>query len=513
VSERVLVGAGVGRGIAIARAFKYSTNKHVPWDADEAGSSRGLLAISAAIAQVENDLVEASQSADDETAEILDALRLTLSDPSLIAGIKERLADGANSQRAVSGAFGGASKALASLGEYFAARAIDFEELGSRVVKVLSGEQDTEFPKEPFVLVADVVGPIEMARLQTTSIVGLITSSGSATSHTAILARSANLPAIVSVLGAELIQNNDLLIVDSSSGQVLVNPDQLESAQYQEAVTKSMRTVVIADPNLKVELYANLGSSSEAESALASGAKGVGLFRTELLFLGAKHAPELEEQILEYSRLLSAFQGKRVIVRALDLDTDKPLPFLTLTETGKYANRGFQALLSNIEVLETQLEALAESSRRFPDTELWVMAPMVTSVEQARAFVTLAKSYGLSDVGVMIEVPEICEEQVLQEVFSVVDFVSIGTNDLTQYTLGLDRTNSAIGLADVRTPEVLTLIERIIKVGIQYGKPVGICGEAASDPISAKLFIDYGVTSLSLSPALLPGLVRGLNAK
>ena len=510
MSERVLVGAGVGTGIAIGRAFKYSTTKHVPWDADKAGSSRGLLAISAALANVENDLLEASKSADEETAEILDALRLTLSDPSLIAGIKERLADGANSKRAVSGAFSGAAKALASLGEYFADRAADVEELGNRVIKVLSGEQETEFPTEPFVLVADALGPIEMSRLQSTAIVGLITNSGSATSHTAILARAANLPAIVSVLGADLIQNNDLVIVDSSSGQVLVNPDALELDQYQDAVTKSMPTVLVASADFEVELYANLGSSSEAESALAFGAKGVGLFRTELLFLGEKQAPTLEQQILEYSRLLSAFPDKRVIVRALDLDTDKPLPFLTLTETGKYANRGFQALLSNIGVLKTQLEALAESSSRFPDTELWVMAPMVTSAEQAQEFVFLARSFGLSNAGVMIEVPEICDERVLQEIFSVVDFVSIGTNDLTQYTLDLDRTNSVIGLADVRRPEVLTLIERIIKVGRQHGKPVGICGEAASDPVSAKLFIEYGVTSLSLSPALLPGLVRAL---
>ena len=510
MSERVLVGAGVGTGIAIGRAFKYSTTKHVSWDSDKAGSSRGLLAISAAIAQVEQDLLVSVKTADEESAAILDALRLTLSDPSLLAGIKERLADGANSKRAVAGAFAGAAKALSSLGDYFAARADDVEELGSRVIQVLSGENETQFPSEPFVLVADSVGPIEMSRLQGASIVGLITSSGSATSHTAILARAANLPTVVSVLGAELIQSGDQVVVDSSSGQVLVNPDAIETSQYEDAATKSINSIVLPALDLDVELYANLGSSSEADSALAFGAQGVGLFRTELLFLGAKRAPSFAQQVLEYSRLLSAFPGKRVIVRVLDLDTDKPLPFLTLSESGKYANRGFQALLANPSVLATQLEALAESSKQHPEAELWVMAPMVTNAAQAKQFVFMAKGYGLTKVGVMIEVPEVCQEDVLKEIISVVDFVSIGTNDLTQYTLELDRVDSNISLSDVRRPEVLSLIERIISVANTLGKPVGICGEAASDPISAKLFIDYGVTSLSLSPALLPGLVRSL---
>jgi phosphotransferase system enzyme I (PtsI) len=482
----------------------------VSWDSDKAGSSRGLLAISAAIAQVEQDLLESVKSADEESADILDALRLTLSDPSILAGIKERLADGANSKRAVAGAFAGAAKALSSLGDYFAARATDVEELGDRVIQVLSGENETQFPIEPFVLVADSVGPIEMSRLQATAIVGLITSSGSATSHTAILARAANLPTVVSVLGAELIQSGDQLVVDSSSGQILVNPDALETSQYKDAVTKSISSIVVTAQDLDVDLYANLGSSSEAASALAFGAQGVGLFRTELLFLGAKRAPSFAQQVLEYSRLLSAFPGKRVIVRVLDLDTDKPLPFLTLSESGKYANRGFQALLANPSVLATQLEALAESSKQHPEAEIWVMAPMVTNASQARQFVAVAKGYGLTNVGVMIEVPEVCQEDVLKDIISVVDFVSIGTNDLTQYTLGLDRVDSNISLSDVRRPEVLSLIERVISLANTFGKPVGICGEAASDPISAKLFIEYGVTSLSLSPALLPGLVRSL---
>ena len=344
---------------------------------------------------------------------------------------------------------------------------------------------------------------------------GLVTSSGSATSHTAILARASGLPAVVSVLGAELIASGNQLILDSSSGQVLVEPDEAELKQYNQAMevnlqTKSIR--IVQQHDLPVQLYANLGSSSEAQTAKEFGAQGVGLFRTELLFLGEKTAPSLEQQVLEYSRVLAEFPDQVVIVRVLDLDTDKPLPFLKLSQKGKYANRGFQALLANPVVLETQLNALAIAQRNNPETKLWVMAPMVTTAEQARVFVAMAHEAGLASAGVMIEVPEVCEKNVLDEILEIVDFLSIGTNDLTQYTLGQDRLTSPLPVSDVRKPEVMGLIELVIASATEHKKPVGICGEAASDPESAQLFIDYGVTSLSVSPALLPGLVEKLTS-
>jgi phosphotransferase system enzyme I (PtsI) len=215
--------------------------------------------------------------------------------------------------------------------------------------------------------------------------------------------------------------------------------------------------------------------------------------------------------VLEYSRLLEQFPDQVVIVRVLDLDTDKPLPFLKLTETGKYANRGFQALLANPEALKTQLTALSLASQKYPTAKLWVMAPMVSTAEQASEFVSIAKGLGLQTVGVMIEVPEVCEPEVLKKIVGVVDFLSIGTNDLTQYTLNHDRMDSPLPVSEVRSPEVLKLIERVSRECVSNGKPIGICGEAASDPVSAKLFIDFGVSSLSASPALLPSLAKELS--
>jgi phosphotransferase system enzyme I (PtsI) len=515
VSERVLVGAGVGTGVSIAPAFIFRTERYVPWDSEAAGSSRGLVAIRSALTEVSNEIDEAREETDGDSAEILDALKLVLEDQSLMESIKVRLADGANTQRAVMGAFKVAAETLAQLGEYFAERSNDITELGQRVIDKLTGKEDLLWPTEPFVLVTDNLGPLEMVKLQKSSIVGLVSSLGSPTSHTSILARGMNLPTVVSVSGTEFIQSGDQLIVDSSSGQVLLKPDQSELQQYSKAAEESQPEVglSIESLDLPVKLYANLGSSSEGDAAIAFGAQGVGLFRTELLFLGEKIAPSLETQVLEYSRLLQQFPDQVVIVRVLDLDTDKPLPFLKLTETGKYANRGFQALLANPEALKTQLTALSLASQKYPSAKLWVMAPMVSTAEQASEFVSMAKELGLETVGVMIEVPEVCEPEVLKKIVGVVDFLSIGTNDLTQYTLNHDRMDSPLPVSEVRSPEVLKLIQRVATACVEAELPLGICGEAASDPVSAKLFIDYGVTSLSASPALLPSLARELSCQ
>ncbi|NBR65128.1 MAG: phosphoenolpyruvate--protein phosphotransferase [Actinobacteria bacterium] len=511
MSERVLVGAGVGSGIAMGPALTLRSDSYIPWDIEGAGSNRGLLAIKEALHDVDQDLAKLEPNA--EAIEIIEALRLVLRDPELLASIKEFLADGANTQRAVSGAFREAATSLSKLGEYFSDRASDVLELRTKVIDKLAGRKDAVWPDEPFILVTDNLGPIEISKLADSKIVGLVTSSGSPASHTAILARAIGLPTVVSVLGAELIASGDFLILDSSCGQVFVGPDEIELSQYGQAMevnllTKSIRTV--AAHELPVKLYANLGSSSEALSARDFGAQGVGLFRTELLFLGAKEAPSFQQQVLEYSRLLAEFPDQVVIVRVLDLDTDKPLPFLKLVEKGKYANRGFQALLANPEVLETQLLALAKAQENYPQAQLWVMAPMITSAQQAKTFIEMAHLVGLSTAGVMIEVPEVCEMSVLEDIVSEVDFLSIGTNDLTQYTLDKDRLTSQLAVIDVRKPEVMKLIERVISSANSHGKPVGICGEAAGDPESAQKFIDFGVSSLSVSPALLPGLVEQL---
>ena len=201
----------------------------------------------------------------------------------------------------------------------------------------------------------------------------------------------------------------------------------------------------------------------------------------------------------------------------LDLDFDKPLPFLREAGQGKYANRGLQVLLANQEVLSTQLAALAKAQQANPKTDLWVMAPMVLSLAEAKEFAGYARAAGLTRVGVMIEVPEVAEPGTIEGIIDAVDFISIGTNDLTHYTLGKSRHAAGEGavagtitLAETRRPEVMSIIERVINAARAAGKPVGICGESASDPESAKLFISLGADSLSASAALLPQLKAAL---
>jgi len=313
---------------------------------------------------------------------------------------------------------------------------------------------------------------------------------------------------VVGVVEAELISSGDQLLLDATSGQVYVRPSMDVMRHYRNAThpdTTLIEAIRVSGP-VDVNLFANLGSSIEAVQALESGAEGVGLFRTELLYLGRQVPPSFEEQVEEYSTLLANFGSKRVLVRVLDLDFDKPLPFLKPAGTGKYANRGLQVLLANPEVLETQLKALAEAAALNPRANLWVMAPMVLSSKEVKSFVQLARKVGLTQVGAMIEVPEVAEPAEIAAILDEVDFLSIGTNDLTHYTLGESRETGTITLADTRQARVMKIIESVVAAAKLAAKPVGICGEAASDPVSARLFIGLGVDSLSASPALLPGL-------
>jgi phosphotransferase system enzyme I (PtsI) len=313
---------------------------------------------------------------------------------------------------------------------------------------------------------------------------------------------------VVGVVDAATIQTGQQLLLDATSGQVYVNPSNDVLGHYRNATHPDTALIAaIRDSGpLEASLFANLGSSIESAQALESGAEGVGLFRTELLYLGRKTPPEFEEQVEEYSALLANFGSRRVLVRVLDLDFDKPLPFLKPAGSGQYANRGLQVLLANPEVLKTQLEALAQAAKLNPNSNLWVMAPMVLNALEVRAFVSLAREAGLTKVGAMIEVPEVAEPAEIAAILAEVDFLSIGTNDLTHYTLGESRESGTITLADTRQPKVMQIIKSVVAAAKSAAKPVGICGEAASDPESAKLFISFGVDSLSASPALLPGL-------
>ena len=506
MAEQILVGAGVGSGVAFGQAFV------LPNITFKAGAARfSFMTVKDSMAQIADDLE--SQDADGETANVLYALAAILRDPLLLEEIKQHLAEGASVDRAVRGSFASFARQLQKLGGYFAERSSDLASLADRVIRQLYGiPEKIVYPTAPFVLVTDSLSPMQAAALASTSVRAVISSDGTPTSHASIITRAASLPTVVGVVGAQNIQDGAALIVDASSGQVFIEPTNEERVHYEEALDTSTQVLQIIDqsPELPIKILANIGSSIEGKAALEAGADGIGLFRTELLYLGRETLPTLQEQVFEYSKLLAKFKGKRVVARLLDLDLDKPLPFLKPAGKGRYANRGLHVLLANREVLETQLRALAQASIYYPTTELWVFAPMVITADEAEEFVALAKSLGLKTVGIMVEVPEIAEPSQLARVLAVADFVSIGTNDLTQYVLGGNRHNGSLALSDARDPKVMSIIEYVVAQTALAGKPVAICGEAASDAESAKLFMKLGVDSLSASPALIRQLRAAL---
>lgn len=506
MAERVLVGTGVGAGVAIGVVHRVLDRSQRELSS-AIGSRPNIVAIRDAIEAVASDIEKASGSA--EVDSVMQALAMMLRDPSLLEQVKARLADGVSADRAIRGAFAQFARSLASLGGYFAERSEDLIALAEKVVDALAGVAEDVTPTSPYVLVTDNLSPMAASKLDPALVLGVVTRTGTATSHTGIVLRAMKIPAVVGVNAVGLLVDGVSVLVDATSGQVFVTPSDEELKSYSRAETYEDAILPpIAPGELPVTVLANLGSSAEADAAHRVGAQGVGLFRTELLFLGRTNPPTYDEQVLEYTRLLADFAGQRVIVRVLDTDTDKPLPFLLQAGTGKYQNRGFQVLLANQSILDTQLEALAAAAKAAPACELWVMAPMVITAGEAHAFARIAARHGITKVGVMVEVPELVDE--LAEALDSVDFVSIGTNDLSQYTLGKNRHGASADISDARDPRVLELIKKVVSLAASKGKPVGVCGEAAADPDSAKLFVELGIDSLSASPALIPVIREAL---
>ncbi len=370
-------------------------------------------------------------------------------------------------------------------------------------------------PGHPFVLVAKDLAPADTALLDLDKVLALVTTEGGPTSHTAILAREKSIVAVVGVAAAKDLTEGEMVIVDAAAGVITTEPtgEELDRAQNRAAARASAAAAPITDGALAdgtpVPLLANLGNPDGAADAVALGAEGVGLFRTEFLFLSSSSAPTIEQQRGSYTKLLSAFPGKKVVVRVLDAGADKPLPFLNDAheENPALGLRGLRALQASEDILREQLTALAEAheeTRRNPDgpADLWVMAPMVATVEEAEYFTAIAKDYGIRTAGVMVEVPSsaLLADRILEHA----DFASIGTNDLTQYTLAADRLlGSVASFQDPWHPAVLRLIREVGDAGRIHGKPVGICGEAAADPLLAVVLVGLGATSLSMAPTAL----------
>jgi phosphotransferase system enzyme I (PtsI) len=479
-------------------------------DGGFADADAALAAYDDAAAQVADGFRAKAAASTGATAEVLTASAGLATDRGLRGAVRKNLKAGQDLVPALEAAVEQFVTIFAGMGGLMAERVTDLRDIHSRVLARLIGEPEpgVPVPSSPSVLVAVDLAPADTAGLDPTLVVAIVTERGGPTSHTAIIARQLGIPCVVGAAGAIAALDGRTALVDGQAGTVDVDPEQ-DKAAARVAEDRAERAALAswsgpgrtADGH-PVKLLANVADAASARAAGAEPVTGIGLFRTELCFLDRETEPSVDEQADIYAGVLEPYagDGRHVVVRTLDAGSDKPVAFATLPdeENPALGVRGLRLSFADPGLLHRQLDAIAIAAER-TGTECWVMAPMVATVAEARDFGAAVRARGLKP-GVMVEVPSaaLLAHKVLEEV----DFLSIGTNDLTQYTMAADRMATDLAhLTDPWQPAVLQLVAIAAEAGRQAGKPVGVCGEAAADPLLACVLVGLGVTSLSMAAA------------
>ncbi|MEZ2391879.1 phosphoenolpyruvate--protein phosphotransferase [bacterium RCC_150] len=470
---------------------------------------------------VQAELRARAATASGEGKEVLEATALMAADPMLVKSAIRLLSPDApggarTPERAIWEAGATVAESLKALGGYMAERVADVLDVRARIVSELRGLPAPGIPASdvPFILAAEDLAPADTATLDPAKVIALVTSGGGPQSHTAILARALGLPAIVAAPGVDGIADGTEIYIDGAAGLITVDPGEELRLAAKAWATQASTLAAFSGSNAladgyRIPLLANVGTGTDAVKAAAAGAEGVGLLRTEFCFLDRDDEPTVEEQIAAYGAVFAAFPGKKVVVRTLDAGADKPLPFLSNADEPNPALgvRGYRTDLTSPGVLERQLQAIA-AAEAANDAEVWVMAPMISTAEEAARFASLCRAAALKIPGVMVEVPSaaLTAATVLREV----GFASIGTNDLTQYAMAADRQLGPLAaLNDPWQPAVLQLVRLTVDGATAAGgtsgfpKPVGVCGEAAADPALAVVLVGLGVATLSMSARAL----------
>lgn len=518
-----LHGVGVSAGSGVGPAVRVvDTVPEPPAGGAAADPATEATDALAALEAVAADLDARGRRAGGEARDVLEAQAMMARDPSIADDVATRTAGGATAARAVYDAFGAYREILARAGEYLAARVPDLDDIRSRAVARLLGVPAPGVPPldAPVVLVARDLAPADTALLDPALVRAFVTEQGGPTAHTAILARTLGVPAVVACPGATEIADGVTVLVDGSTGLVRIDPPETDIAQALDK-DRRRRTALAgaaggpgttADGH-RIPLYANVGGPADVAAAVQAGAEGVGLFRTELLFLDRADAPSEDEQAALYTQVLDGFAGQRVVARVLDAGADKPLPFLPhgVEPNPALGVRGLRILRACPEILLSQLVALRRAAAQ-TDAELAVMAPMVADGEEAAWFADACTEAGLEcPTGVMVEIPSAALRA--REIVGAVDFLSIGSNDLAQYTFAADRQLGAVAaLQDPWQPALLDLIAAAAAAAGAVGRPCGVCGEAAADPALGCALVGLGVTSLSMTAGALGGVRAALAA-
>ena len=510
----VLTGVGVGRGAVVGPVVQV----HPPAVVDPATAIGTDAADAHRILEESFDAVAAglqrqAAGAKGTLAEVLGATAQMAADPALRQQSLARVDAGEPVVAAVDAVVATFVEMFEAAGGYLAERVTDLRSIRDRVVAHAAGVPAPGVPElaGPSVVVALDLAPADTATLDLERTLALVTQEGGPTGHTAIIAGQLGIPCLVQVPGATRIPEGTEVAVDAAAGTVTIAPDETVRAAADARATALAGLAQSTTPGRTrdghtIALLANIGTAEDAERLTGAAVEGVGLFRTEVLFLGRDTAPSEDEQAETYRRALVALGGRKVVLRTLDAGADKPLPFVTQAgeENPALGVRGFRLVRASEDLLRTQLRAVARAAEA-SGGEPWVMAPMVATVQEAAQFAALAREAGVRTVGVMVEIPAAALRA--RDVLAEVDFVSLGTNDLAQYTMATDRLRGELAdLLDLWQPAVLDLVATTADAGRDAGKPVGVCGESASDPLMALVLTGMGVTSLSMAPGAVPGV-------
>ncbi len=523
-----LKGLSASSGAAVGPFFLLSTNIPTPNSqmSQLSFEQEGHL-LNLAIKRVGQDLEARAARTVGELHDILLATVEIATDPAIAEEAAGFIASGHTASYAIVKATEVFQELLGASGGYLAERVSDVANIRDRVLCEIAGITYPEIPHfdEPTILIAQDLSPADTSDLETEKILAIVTAGGGPTSHTAIIARSHGIAAIVAcadVVETAKAHMGQKLAVDATAGLITFNPDSglvAEIAQKIERIKARKSRVITHSPDgyattdgFVIPIFANIGRLEDTSAAVAAGADGVGLLRTELLYLERKDAPTLQEQTAIYSELIKPFGGKKVIIRTLDAGADKPMAFINFDKEPNpvLGIRGYRTSTTHEHLLRTQLEAIAQAAKN-SRVEVWVMAPMITLPSEAADFVKMAREYGLQKAGVMIEVPAAIF--LADEITKVCDFVSIGTNDLGQYLHAADRESAPLAaFNDPWQPALLRAIHLIAQAGKNNNCPVGVCGEAASDAALAPVLIGLGVTSLSCNVATLSDVAQSITA-
>ncbi|AOT02801.1 phosphoenolpyruvate--protein phosphotransferase [Arthrobacter sp. U41] len=515
------VGVSPGRIIGTIRQMPKPVSEPPAGEQLPAGvaAEEATAALKAAAKAVHDELKARAATVSGDGKAVLEATALMATDTMLLKSAAKLIGRGMSNQRAIWEAGASVSEMLHNLGGYMAERATDVLDVRARIVAELRGVPAPGIPSSPtpFILIAEDLAPADTATLDPEKILALLTAGGGPQSHTAIIARSLGLPAVVAATGVDQLPDGTEVYVDGAAGLITADPDDSQRAAAEHwAATASLLaefdgTGATADGHL-VPLLANVGGAKDAVAAAKLNAQGVGLFRTEFCFLERDTEPTVDEQAAAYKGVFDAFPGKKVVLRTLDAGADKPLPFLTdATEPNPALGvRGYRTDFTTPGVLERQLQAIARAEQD-SGADVWVMAPMISTAEEAARFATLCAGAGIKTPGVMVEVPSaaLTAEAILREVA----FASLGTNDLTQYAMAADRQLGPLAALNTPwQPAVLRLVGLTVEGSAAEGhhKPVGVCGEAAADPALAVVLTGLGVSTLSMTARSLAAVAAVL---